>query len=253
MKIDLRKVEKIVADNSPTLLTALGVTGTISTAVLAVRATFQAADLIYNERERQDLMELGHPLDRKEEFQLVWKVYIPPVASGVVTIVCIIMANRIGHRRAAAVAAAFTVSQEAFEKYREKVVEKIGDKQERAVRDDVAQEQVRHDPPSREIIITGNGHVLCRDAFSGRYFESDVESIRKAVNDLNQQILGFGYASLTEFYTLIGLDRTSISDEVGWQGKMITAEFSAAMTEDNKPCMVLNYSIEPVRDYYRFS
>jgi hypothetical protein len=246
MKIDLRRVEKLVADNSPTLLTALGVTGTISTAVLAVRATFQAADLIYNERDRQDLMELGHPLDRKEEFQLVWKVYIPPVASGVVTIVCIIMANRIGHRRAAAVAAAFTVSQEAFEKYREKVVEKIGDKQERAVRDDVAQDQVRKDPPSREVIITGNGTVLCRDAFSGRYFESDVETIRKAINDLNQQILGFGYASL------IGLDRTSVSDEVGWQ-KMITAEFSATMTEDNKPCMVLSYSVEPVRDYYRFS
>jgi hypothetical protein len=241
-----------VADNSPTLLTALGVTGTISTAVLAVRATFQAADLIYNERDRQDLMELGHPLDRKEEFQLVWKVYIPPVASGVVTIVCIIMANRIGHRRAAAVAAAFTVSQEAFEKYREKVVEKIGDKQERAVRDDVAQDQVRKDPPSREVIITGNGTVLCRDAFSGRYFESDVETIRKAINDLNQQILGFGYASLTELYALIGLDRTSVSDEVGWQ-KMITAEFSATMTEDNKPCMVLSYSVEPVRDYYRFS
>jgi hypothetical protein len=194
MKIDLRRVEKLVADNSPTLLTALGVTGTISTAVLAVRATFQAADLIYNERDRQDLMELGHPLDRKEEFQLVWKVYIPPVASGVVTIVCIIMANRIGHRRAAAVAAAFTVSQEAFEKYREKVVEKIGDKQERAVRDDVAQDQVRKDPPSREVIITGNGTVLCRDAFSGRYFESNVETISKAINDLNQQILGIGYS-----------------------------------------------------------
>lgn len=252
MNLDLRKVEKLLADNSPALLTAIGVTGTISTAVLTARATFKAADLIYNERERQDLMELGHPLDRKEEVELVWKVYIPPVATGLVTIVCIVMANRIGHRRAAAVAAAYSISQEAFEQYREKIVEKLGEKQERAARDELAQEAVRREPPTREVIITGNGSVLCRDAFSGRYFESDVESIRKAVNDLNQQILGFGYASLTEFYALIGLDRTSISDEVGWQ-KMITAEFSATMTEDNKPCMVLGYSVEPVRDYYRFS
>jgi hypothetical protein len=254
MKEILRRVEKLAADNSPTILTAVGVTGTISTAVLAARASFQAKDILIAAQAWQDMQELGHELDRKEKFELVWKVYIPAASTGMITVVAIIMANRIGHRRAAAVAAAFSISQEAFTEYREKVIEKLGEKPERAVRDGIAQDQVRRDPPkTTEVIITDNGDVLCRDAFSGRYFKSNVESIRKAVNDLNQQILGFGYASLTEFYILIGLDRTSISDEVGWQGKMITAEFSAAMTEDNKPCMVLNYSIEPVRDYYRFS
>lgn len=253
MKIPLRKVEKILADNSPALLTAIGVTGTISTALLTARATFKAADLIYNERERQELMELGVPLDRKEEAQLVWKCYIPPVASGTITIVCIIMANRIGHRRAAAVAAAYSITQEAFTEYREKVIEKLGDKNERAVRDEIAQDQVTRNPVSTsEVIITSNGDVLMRDAYSGRYFTSNVEAVRKAANDLNNQILGFGYASLTEFYHAIKLDSTSVSDEVGWQ-HIFTPEFSATLTDDNKPCIVVTFSVEPVRDYYRFS
>jgi hypothetical protein len=247
MNFDLRRVEKILVDNSPTLLTAIGVTGTISTALLTARATFGAADIIMEAQNWQDIQELGHPLDRKEKVQLVWKVYIPPVATGVVTIVCIIMANRIGHRRAAAVAAAYSISQEAFEQYREKIVEKLGEKQERAARDEIAQEQVRRDPP-REVI----GDVLMRDSFSGRYFRSKVEDVRKAVNDVNQQILGMGYSSLTDFYHLINLDSTSVSDEVGWQ-KMFTAEFSGALTEDNQPCIVVSYSVEPVRDYYKFS
>jgi hypothetical protein len=248
----LRRVEKLVADNSPALLTAVGVTGTISTALLAAKASFKAADLILKEQEWQDLQELGHKLDRKEKFELVWKIYIPPVSTGLVTIVCIVMANRVGHRRAAAVAAAYSISQEAFTEYREKVIEKLGEKAERAVRDEVAQDQVtRHPVNSKEVIITGNGDVLMRDAYSGRYFKGNVEGIRKAVNDTNQQILGFGYASLTEFYHVIDLDRTAVSDEVGWK-EMFTAEFSAAMTEDNLPCIVISYSVEPVRDYYRF-
>lgn len=249
---NLRKVEKLLADNSPTLLTAIGVTGTISTAVLTARATFLAADLILNEQAWQDMQELGHPLDRKEKFELVWKVYIPPVSTGLVTIVCIIMANRIGHRRAAAVAAAYTVSQEAFAEYREKIVEKIGEKQERAARDEVAQERVTRNPPGdREVIITGNGDVLCMDAFSGRYFKNNVEAIRKAQNDVNQQILGMGYASLSDFYSLIGLERTDLSEEVGWQD-MFTVDFSATVTEDSQPAIVISYSVKPVRNYHRF-
>ena len=34
---------KLLNDNSPVILTALGVTGTITTAYLAVKATFKAA------------------------------------------------------------------------------------------------------------------------------------------------------------------------------------------------------------------
>lgn len=252
MRIPLRKVERLVADNSPTLLTAIGVTGTISTAVLAARAGFRAQRLILEEQNWQDLQELGHELDRKEKFEIVWKVYIPPVSTGVITIAAIVMANRIGHRRAAAVAAAYTISQEAFEQYREKILEKIGVKQEQVVRDGIAQERVTRNPPtSREVIITGNGDVLCQDAFSGRYFKNNVESIRKAQNDINQQILGMGYASLTDFYYLIGLDATDHSGEVGWKD-MFTVEISAAVTDDGQPCIVISYSIKPVRNYYRF-
>lgn len=249
----LRRVEKLVADNSPALLTAIGVTGTISTTVLAIQSTFKASDLIIEEQRYQDLHELGHELDRRQKFELVWKCYIPPATTGAITIVCIVMANRIGHRRAAAVAAAYSISEKAFAEYREKIIQKIGEKPERAARDEIAQERVKNDPVgNKEVIITGNGDVLCYEALTGRYFRSNVESLRKAMNDLNGQILGFGYASLSDFYSLIGLDRTSISDEVGWQA-MIDLEFSTTLSDNQQPCVVITYRVEPVRNYYRFA
>lgn len=251
----LRRFEKLVADNSPAILTAVGVTGTIATAILVGKATFRATELIIDEQAIQDLQELGHPLDSREKFELVWKLYIPPVATGTITIVSIVMANQVGTRRAAAVAAAYSLSEKAFTEYREKVLEKLGENKERAVRDELAQNRISKNPPvDREVVITGNGDVLCYEAYSGRYFQSNVEAIRKAENDINHTLLNDGYASLSDFYDKIGLPRTTASEEVGWKNdSLIELRFSTSLSGDGRPCISIDYRVEPIRNYYRFN
>jgi uncharacterized protein DUF6353 len=255
-----KRFERLIIDNSPVILTAIGVTGALTTAYLTGRASFRASDLIFEETMRinkktgiEDDPEL---LTAKEKIRLVWKLYIPPAVTGSLTIAAIISANQIGSRRAAALAAAYAISEKAFDEYRSKVVEKIGEKREQTVRDEIAQDRVNRMPVvDREVIVTGNGSVLCQDAFSGRYFLSDMETLRTAENDINYRVIHDSYASLSDFYELIGLPSTSVSDDVGWNlDKLLELKFSATLTEAaKKPCICVDFKVAPVRHYNRLS
>ena len=250
-----KRTEKFLADNSPVVLTAIGVTGTLTTAYLTGKASFKAANLILVEEDRQYRETVGEPrilLDRKEMFKLVWKEYIPAAGVGTLTIVCIITANRIGTRRAAAMAAAYGISEKAFAEYKEKVLENIGENKERKIRDEIAQDQVNDNPPIGQQVLPGDGNVLCYDPYSGRYFRATMEDIRKAENDTNYEILHNNYCSLGEFYGRLGLPGTSQSEEVGWNSDhLLEIRFSTVLVDDNTPCLSMSFTVEPIRSYYK--
>jgi hypothetical protein len=242
-----KTLAKFAVDNSPAILTAIGVTGTVVTAYLTGKAAYKANGIIGMYEPFN-----GDPLPLKRKVELTWKLYIPAVSVGCTTIACIILANRVGTRRAAALAAAYSLSEKALEEYKNKVVEKIGERKEQVVRDEIAQDRVNASPPvSREIIITGDGDVLCMDSYSGRYFKSNMEKIRKAENDLNWLIINEESASLTDFYDLIGLSKTDNSDDVGWNlDKTFEIDFSGTLAE-GKPCMVVTFATFPKARYYK--
>jgi hypothetical protein len=236
---------KLLSDNAPTILTSLGVTGTVATAALSARGAFRAGEIIRAENENRELTP-------KEKVKLTWKEFIPAAGVGALTVTCIIGLNRVGMRRAAALAAAYSLSEKAFEEYKSKVVERIGEQKEQRLRDDLAQDQVTRNPLSaNEVIMTGNGDVLCYDAITGRYFMSQVESIRRAENDINHQILTQNFASLYNFYELIGLPGTPFSHEMGWDvDKLMEVKFSAVISEDGRPCISINYKVDPLRRFH---
>lgn len=250
-----KRAEKLLADNSPVILTAMAVTGSLTTAYLTGKASFKAADILRRNHEakaRVNGLDYQEPTF-KQDFQLLWKLYIPAMGSGLLTISCIVGANRIGMRRAAAMASAYSLSEKAWGEYKDKVVEKMGERKEQGVRDEVAQDRVNRNPVSgREIIITGNGEVLCCDSITGRYFESNVESLRKAQNDMNKKIIHDMYATLSDFYDYIKLPTTPFSNEVGWNSdNLLELNFSTVLAEDGRPCISLDYATFPIRDYHR--
>lgn len=238
--------EKLVSDTSPMLLTGLGVAGVVTTAYLTGQATLKASRLI----DREDPYEMQA---FQNKVKLVWPEYIPAVASGSMTITFIIASHHISNRRAAALAAAYSLSERAMVEYKEKVIARLGEKKDREFRDEIAQDRVTHNPvSSSQVIITGNGDVLCYDSYSGRYFTSNVEALRRAENYLNHQILNDMYASLTEFYVQVGLTPTSFSDEVGWNtDKLLELSISTVLSEDNRPCLSINFNVAPIRNYYK--
>ena len=261
----LKNVTKTLEKNSPQILTAVGIGGMLTTIILAVKATPKAMELIDEEIEKQDKAlakeadEAGlevrtcvtslKPIDT---VKVTWKCYIPAVITGTLSAACLIGANSVHTRRTAALATAYKLSETALSDYKEKLVETVGEKKAQEVKDKIAEKKVAENPVSKtEVFITDKGKTLCLDAISGRYFESDIETIRRAVNEMNRNLINDMYVSLTEFYSEIGLSSTSMSDELGWNidDGLIDIDFSSQIADDGRPCLVLEYSIAPRYDF----
>lgn len=240
----IKSTGRIIRANSPSILTAFGVSGTITTAYLTGKATIKAVNAVRSEQERIDQRVKSYPLARNDVIRLVWKFYIPPTISGVVTIGSIIAATRIGSKRTAAAYSILTVSERAFDEYKEKVVEKYGERKEQHIRDEIAQDKVTNNPPpTREVMLAGPGNVLCYEIYTGRYFNSDMESLRKAQNDINAKLLRDDHASASDLYIILGLPYTSHSSYIGWTSdKLLELQFSTCLADDGRPCLAFEYN-----------
>ena len=248
-----KDIRKFASKRSPEILTGIGIAGMITTTILAVRATPKALELIEEQKEEESVDELCS----FEVVKVAWKPYIPAMVTCIVSTACLIGASSVNTKRNAALATAYKLSETALSEYRDKVVETIGEKKERIVRDKVAEERVKKNPVSKnEVIVTGNGKTLCFDPISGRYFMCSIETIKKAENTLNKQMLHdiSGYVSLNEFYDELGLDHTSVGDDLGWNtDRLIDINFSSQLNDNGEPSVVLDYLVAPKYDYYKFS
>lgn len=240
----LKNLGAIANDNSPAILAGVGVAGVAATAVLAARGGTNAERILSEHPEERT---------RKETFLLVWKEYAPAAVVGVGTATAIVMSTRIGLRRTAAMTAAFTISEKTFGEYRAKVVEQLGKNKATKIDDAVAQAQIDKAAPPGNLIVLEGTDQLCFDAWSGRYFKSNMETLKKAQNDLNYSIITHNYASLSDFYDLIGLEHTQESDDIGWSlDNRFEIEFSTCISPDQKPAISIRYRTEPVRGFHRF-
>lgn len=232
--------------HSPEILTGIGITGMITTAVMAVKATPKALILIREKKEELDTDELP----AKEIVKTAWRCYIPAGAVSLVSIICLIGASTTSYRRNTALATAYALSESTLKTYQEKVIETIGEQKERQVKDAVANEKMAN-APVREVIITEKGDNLCFDTISGRYFKTDIEKLKRAANDLNRRMRDEAFISLNEFYYEIGLDGTKLGDELGWHidRGYIDLDFSSQIAGDGTPCLVVDYLVAPKYDY----
>lgn len=256
-----KKAQHLLSENASAILTAGGVVGTVGTAILTGRASFKAAEIIHLEEldrvvEAEKVTEDDKPIEiqrlsKTEKVGLVWPQFLPPVGLGVATIASIIMANRISATRAAALAAAYGVSQNQLEEYKTKALEKLGVNKEQKLRDELAQDRVNENPPNKEVIILASGNVLCYDMLTGRYFQSTVENIKKAENRINTVLTNTQSASLSEFYDEL-LPATTYTDNVGWsqiEDGMIDVKFSTVMSPNQEPCIAVDFNVYPHPDY----
>ena len=241
-----RTAQKFAVDNSPQILTAVGVVGVVSTALLTGKAAYRAGQLI------ADSAPEPYALDPREKFELTWKLFIPAAGSGLLTISAIVAGSHISASRAAGLAAAFTISERAFDEYRDKIVQKMGPKKEQEARDEIAQERVQRNNDSSLIVVSGTD-VICYDMYSDRYFTGSMEALKQAQNNLNHRMLSDGYASLSDFYELIGLSPTQFSDQIGWvSDELLELSFSTVLSPEQRPCLAVSFRAEPNRRFDRF-
>ena len=244
----IKMTKRFLGKHSPEILTGIGITGMITTTVLAVKATPKAIDLITKKKHELDKEDLTVV----ETVKAAWRPYIPAALLCVASTSCLVGASTVNTKRNAALATAYAISERTLTRYRDKVVETIGEKKEKEVREKVAQDEVNNKPVSNaQVILTSKGNTLFMDAISGRYFRSDIDKIKKIVNELNRQLLHQDYIALNEMYYELGLDSTKSGSCIGWNvdDGLIELSFSTCLAENDEPCVVLDYTVAPRYDF----
>ena len=247
-----KNAQLAISKHSPEILTGIGIAGMITTTILAVKATPKALKTI----EAKKTEENKEKLTAAETVKATWKYYIPAAITGVTSIACVIGASRVHTKRNAALATAYKLSETALVEYREKVIETLGEKKEKMVREKIDKDRMEQNPVSKsQVIITDKGNTLCFDYHSGRYFKSDIDRIKKAVNELNRRMNIEMYVSLNDFYDELNLEHTSLGDELGWSldDGLVEIDFSSQLADDGTPCVVMSYRVAPRRGYYKFA
>ena len=239
-----RKLKK----HSPEILTGIGIAGMISATVMAVRATPKALQNIEHEKKEQNVTKL--PLI--EMAKCTWKSYIPSAVTIIVSSVCLVGASTVSFKRNTALATAYAMTEATLKSYQEKVVETIGEKKADAIKTKVVKEKMDSNPiNNKEVIITTKGDTLCYDSVSGRYFKSDIDTIKKIVNELNRRMLSETYISLNDFYYELGLSFTKMGDQLGWNidRGLIDISYVPLLADDGNPCLAMEYTVSPEYDY----
>lgn len=256
----VKSVKMGASKHSPEILIGFGIAGMITGIALTVPATVKALRKI-DEKKKETFIELEEEgnlgdLETHEDVELTkievvkatWTCYIPTVVTCAASTACIIGANKVNLKRNAALATAYKLSETALTEYKEKVIETIGEKKERKVREEISKDRLKKDPVgNKEIIITGNGKTRFYDAMSERRFESDIETLRKIENDLNLRMRDEMRIKLNDVYSEIGLSQIPLGDSVGWdiENGYIEMVFDSMIDTDGTPCIVLDYLTRP--------
>lgn len=263
--MDLSQIAKnagsLIKHNSTTVLTGLGVAGSLGAVIWAIKITPRAvrkldsAYYIKNNKlsfERPDTALPTISLTKFEAIKTVWKDYLPVVILEGATIACVIGSQSINLRKQAALISAFSISETALREYQERMVIESPTK-DRKVRDDISRSKIEDNPvTAKEVLLVGNGDQLFYEAHTDRYFMSTMQKVQKAVNDLNFQVLNQNYASLNEFYSMVGLKAVAQGEELGWTTEhQLEVDYSSQVTDDDRAAIVINYVRTPTANYWK--
>lgn len=285
VKNAISSVGKAVEQKSLAILTGIGIGSFVGCAILAVKATPKAIQLMdrkaqekYGEFLRTDgktayetyeewldiedcrviqprvYFEVLSPV---EVVKSTWKVYIPAVGLGVVGIVCLIGAARVSSARNAAFAGAASIAEKALYEYQQKVVDILGEDKANEIRDELAKDHIQKIDTFQDagidntiVCCRGTGDTWIYDPVTDRKWKSDLETVRAAMNDFNHDLIGGVYGTLNDWYYCLGIKGVSIGDDLGWcSDKLLDIRFAAMVLDNGEPAIVLDYETLPNSKY----
>ena len=230
--------------HAATILTCIGGAGVIATAIMSVKATPKALELIDEAVE-----EKGEELTKLETIVVAAPVYIPAVLVGAGTITCIFGANALNKRKQAALTSAYALLNTSFQNYKSKVKEMLGEDGEQEIRTELAKDDYKNIDISVE-----ENKQLFYDGYSERYFESTLDEVRMAQYNLNRDLSMSDCATLNEWYALLGIDPVEQGEELGWSTAMnldyywqtwIDFEHHKMVMDDGLECIYISIKTEP--------
>lgn len=244
----LQHSRKFLNKNASTILTCIGGAGVVVTAVMAVKATPKATRLLEAAKEKK-----GEDLTVLETIEIAGMTYAPTVVTGMATIACIFGANVLNKRQQAALTSAYALLNSSYRDYKKKVEELYGEAADIRVREELAKDKYEE-----EHFEVEDGKQLFYDDYSGRYFESTMETVLRAEYKINKKISMWGGADLNEFYEHLDVPKVDYGNYIGWSsGSLMETKWTQwldfqhekVVMDDGLECCIITISDEPMFDY----
>ena len=229
----------LLQKTSPHLLFGAGVVGVVGSTVLACRATLKMSDVLEEAQGNlHTAKELDHPdyseKDRKRDISLIYfqsgvqvfKLYLPAIVVGGVSIAALTQSHRILSSRNAALTAAYTALDKGFSQYRARVVDKYGEEEDRNLRYGTREEQITDPETGKKQTVTRVA-TDCEPSVYARFFdpystswskepEYNLIFLRCQQNYANDLLRARGHVFLNEVYDMLGIARSKAGAVVGW-------------------------------------
>ena len=243
--------------HSPKILTYLGVAGIFGTAIVSYK-TYPKVEAIVMEHNNIVEMIFKNGTDtqaklKKEKwrfFKELVKAVGPALAMSIISSACVICADAINTRRISILSAAYAVAEKRInelEDYKDKVRDIVGNKKADQVDKVHDENDVLYPIKAADVLETGNGHMLCFDKFSGRYFRCNPGYIRNVFKDLNWRLCNEHWITVNEYYSEIGIESNDAGDILGWdldemgQINPTISTFLATVDGVEEPCTVVSF------------
>jgi hypothetical protein len=232
----------ITKKNSPHIFFAAGVVGIVASTFLACRATLKLEETLDEIKEDFDsgkglAKKDDYPVDRypdgafpKDAVYIYGKaayrlgvLYGPSVLLGSTSIGLLTGAHVQLTRRNAALTFTLTAVSQAYEKYRARVQEEVGNERELELFRDIHEEVVEMDGHKQKVALAGGNPASIYARFFDEYCinwcknpEMNRMFLQCQQNYFNQQLKARGHVFLNEVYDAIGLERSKAGSVCGW-------------------------------------
>lgn len=257
----LATLGKLVIKHSPELLTGLGIVGLVGSAISAIKNTPIALEKM---KEAEESVEVEEPLTPVEKVKVCWKFYIFPIVIAIVSILCIIFANRISYGRMASVMTACKISEETVQRLDQSTKEVVTDKQYQKIKEKAAEKDISRVPMIEgDIINTGTGSQLYFESYSGRYFRASRDFVDRAINNFNSKLLDNDTMSLNDYLECLNLpylDSQTTGGLLGWRldtvkrfsNELPKAWFRYEEISTGESCGYLRLDVDPMVNYDKY-
>lgn len=238
-----------VDQNKPEIMLVAGLIGVIGATVLACRATLKAKDIVeeHNERLEEIQENLNEeektelPVEAKKDIRKVYlktslklaKTYAPAIAVETAAFALLIKSNSVQRDRLAGLTAAYITVDQAFKKYRQAVIEELGEEKDLEFKTGLKKQKIDaivEDEEGNEKLKKEEGLVLPDGRYISEYAkffdescpdwqkspENNLHFLRLQQAAANEKLKIQGHLFLNEVYDMIGLPRTKAGAVVGW-------------------------------------
>lgn len=239
-----------VRKNSPTILFGVGIASMVGSTVMACRATLKLEEVLNDIEGDKKKAELAKEMvdngqvsegttytqdEMNRDLTIISvrgvgkivKLYAPAVILGGVGVVCLTRSHQILKQRNAALAAAYVAVERAFSTYRERVIEKYGEDEDRELRYGAERVDIIDDDTGKVVSTVvaelgePSGYARWFDNENPNWNESPYDEnnwlfLRTQQNWANDMLHARGHLFLNEVYGMLGLSHTSAGAAVGW-------------------------------------